>query len=136
MENGKYDAGDYIIGGLPQDCSKEIYEEQYLCDFSEDYEWLTFCTSLVTKHSAPKYLSQSVMLHFLTVEYITKETDIKAGAILLKLTDLSTGEVVDKWVPKKLAANIDPVARTIWVWDVFAQQHLSEFYGEQDETPE
>tara|TARA_R110002167_G_scaffold366375_1_gene595545 strand:- start:5113 stop:5583 length:471 start_codon:yes stop_codon:yes gene_type:complete len=156
MSSDDFDVDDYIIADLPQDCSKETFEEQYLCDLPQDTSGYTAaeehtgasmreeqpddprsCSSKVTRNSDIAYLEQSsVKIPYITVEHMTQDGNQNGGAILLKLTDLSTGEVVEKWIPKKLCCNLQPSKKYIYVWDVFAQQHLSKFYGEQDETPE
>ena len=40
----------------------------------------------------------------------------------------ATGEIKDQWIPKKLASNLHPEGYWIWVWEVFANEHLSNFF--------
>lgn len=139
------DASDFMISGLPKE--EPTLEDQYLCDFSEDTSacdttgnqgsWLEDCKSMIRHNGNITYVERSmVQIPFVTVEHMTQEGDEEAGAILFTLADLTTGEIVDQWIPKKLCTNLNPEGYYIYVWDVFAQQHLSKFYGEQDETPE
>tara|TARA_R110002153_G_scaffold2684_6_gene12957 strand:+ start:606 stop:998 length:393 start_codon:yes stop_codon:yes gene_type:complete len=130
MSADDFDVDDYIIAGLPQDTSA--------CDTAGNKgSWLEDCKSMIKHNGNITYVERSmVQIPFVTVEHMTQEGDEEAGAILFTLLDLSTGEIVDQWIPKKLCTNLHAGSQYIYVWDVFAQQHLSKFYGEEDETPE
>ena len=93
---------------------------------------------MVNYNGNTTYVEQgAIKLCFVDVEHITQQGNQAGGAILFTLLDLTTGEVVEKWVPKKLCSNLHPEGRWIWVWEVFVQQHLRQFIAElQDETPE
>lgn len=122
------DASDYMLADLPQDTSA--------CDTAGNQgSWLEDCKSMIRYNGNITYVERSmVQIPFVTVEHMTQEGDEEAGAILFTLADLTTGEIVDQWIPKKLCTNLHADEQYIYVWDVFAQQHLSKFYGEQDET--
>tara|TARA_R110000772_G_C13014992_1_gene409842 strand:- start:152 stop:538 length:387 start_codon:yes stop_codon:yes gene_type:complete len=125
-----FDVDDFYIADLPEDTSA--------CDTEGNKGgWLADCASMIKHNGNITYIEQgSVKLPFVTVEHMTQEGNKEGGAILFTLLDLTTGEIVDQWIPKKLCTNLLAGSQYIYVWGVFAQQHLSKFYGEQDETPE
>ena len=136
-----WDFDDFHIGGLPDEgkTGEEHFKEQYMCDFEADDEgnkgsWLEDCKSMVKYNGNTTYVEKgSVQIPFVEVKHMTHEGDKESGAILFTLLDLSTGEVVEKWIPKKLCTNLHPEGYYIYVWNVFAQQHLSKFYEVPDE---
>ena len=81
----------------------------------------------MVKIEPPSRLEQSIQLHFLTLERVTKEEDLKAGALLLTMVVKETGEVKDVWVPKKLCSNLCLTSNTVYIWEVFAQSKFKEY---------
>lgn len=137
-----HDADDYMCGDLPSDEATERFndsmrEQEPVFETDSDDEgnkgsWLEDCKSMVKYNGNTTYIEKgSVQIPFVEVKHMTHEGDKESGAILFTLLDLSTGEVVEKWIPKKLCTNLHPEGYYIYVWNVFAQQHLSKFYMEQ-----
>lgn len=84
------------------------------------------------KIEAPERLGSSTCYKFLEFKTLTKDWDKQAGAILLSMMDTETGEIQDRWVPKKLCCNMDIEACTIWVWE---QYQFKDFNAEVIEAP-
>ena len=81
----------------------------------------------------PSRLGSSICIKFLEFKMATKEEDKNAGAVLLSLVDTETGEVIEKWLPKKLCANMDLDAGTVWVWNKYNWRGVVPELAEQDE---
>jgi len=61
--------------------------------------------------------ANSILLNFTEVKADTPK------AICLTLLDYDTGELIEEWFPKKLCSNMNTVANTVHVWDVFMNEH-------------
>ncbi len=75
----------------------------------------------------PSRLEGSIKFPFVDIVHLTKEEHKKQGAVLLELLDKKTGEIVEKWVPKKLCRNLCAEGYTIYIWDEFVQNNLWEY---------
>ena len=135
----KHDASDYVCGGLPEDCSAVAQDDDWIDPTEIDTagnkgSWLEDCKSMVKHNGNITYVEKgAIKIPFVTVDHMTQEGNNEAGAILFTLLDLTTGEVVEKWIPKTLCSNLHPEGYYIYVWSVFAQQHLTAFYKEPDD---
>ena len=69
---------------------------------------------------------QSVLLTFIEVATETPK------AICLTCFSYEDSIVKDTWLPKKLCSNMNTIAKTINVWDVFFNEHKAEFLEPAD----
>lgn len=74
-----------------------------------------FLSSLVTIQTNSSRLNSYHVVHFEEWLTTTKESNIKAGAILLKVECIAG--FVDCWFPKKCCVNLNTANNTVLVWD-------------------
>ena len=83
----------------------------------------------VKQETDPKYLIDCITIHFIALRRITYEGNQRGGAILLELTNVESGEMQEKWIPKVLCKNLDAKNKTVTIWNGsgFVDKELEEY---------
>ena len=81
----------------------------------------------LTRQEPQSRLNQSIKLSYLEIQAVTKEDNNKAGAIRLAVYNPKTKIEESQWIPKKCCSNLEGKTKTIYVWEVFANEHLGDF---------
>ena len=102
-----------VLDTLPLCQGESVTESQYL----ETEE-----KKMITKTLPLSSLNDVALISFLTLLHVTKEEELRAGAILLELSSEKTGEIKEQWLPKAICSNLDETAKTVYVWAKFIRE--------------